>query len=81
MKLSNDLEFNDAIQPISLPSPNYSDHHLLFSPDLIFVAYGSEEIDTEEAKMFAKNFKGDDSELLRTKHVNVMKNRNLSDHV
>ena len=73
LKLSNDLEFNDAIQPISLPSPNYSDHHLLFSHDLIFAGYGSEEIDTEEAKTFAKTFKGDDLELLRTKNVNIMK--------
>ena len=73
LKLSNDLEFNDAIQPISLPSQNYSDHHILFSHDLIFAGYGHEEMDAEEAKTFAKTFKGDDSELLRTKHVNIMK--------
>ena len=72
LKLSNDLEFNDAIQPISLPSQNYSDSDLFFD-DLIFAGYGVEEMDAEEAKFFVKHFKGDDSELLRTKHVNVMK--------
>ena len=67
LKLSNDLEFNDAIQPISLPGQNCSDS------DLIFAGYGVEQMDAEEAKNFAKTFKGDDSEMLRTKHVNVMK--------
>jgi hypothetical protein len=49
LKLSNDLEFNDAIQTISLPSTGYSDYNL-FSSELIFAGYGFEEIDTEEAK-------------------------------
>ena len=49
LKLSNDLEFNDAIQPISLPSPSYSNHNL-FSNELIFAGYGCEEIDSEETK-------------------------------
>ena len=35
--------------------------------------YGSEEIDTEEAKFFAKTFKGNDSQILRTKQVNIIK--------
>ena len=43
LKLSNDLEFNDAIQPISLPSPNYTKYDLLFE-ELIFAGYGSEEV-------------------------------------
>lgn len=42
LKLSNDLEFNDAIQPISLPSLNYTKYDLLFE-ELIFAGYGSQK--------------------------------------
>ena len=61
LKLSNDLEFNDAIQPISLPSPNYTKYDLLFE-ELIFAGYGSEKL-----------FQGDTSKKFRTKDVNIMK--------
>ena len=73
LKLSNNLKFDDAIQPISLPSSNYHNYNL-FSGDLIFAGYGSEEINTKQAeriqyvavkyKYFMKT---------RTKDVNVMK--------
>ena len=50
LKLSNDLEFNDAIQTISLPSAASYSNYNLFSSELIFAGYGFEEIDTEESK-------------------------------
>ena len=75
LKLTNNLKFNDAIWPISSPIPNYSDHHILFSPELIFAGYGSEEIDTEEAKFFANTFKGNVLQILRTKQVNIIKKK------
>ena len=49
LELSNDLEFNDAIQPISLPSTSYLKYNL-YASELIFAGYGSEEIGTEETK-------------------------------
>ena len=69
LKLSNDLEFNDAIQPISLPSLNYTKYDLLFE-ELIFAGYGSEKFNTEEGKLFQG---GDASKNFRTKAVNSMK--------
>ena len=80
LKLSNDLEFNDAIQPISLPSTSYSNYDL-FSSELIFAGYGCEEIDTEEAKkidfyveMLNHNRDADFNFIKkRTKKVNNMK--------
>ena len=73
LKLSNYLKFNGAIQPISLPSSNYPKYNL-FSGDLIFAGYGSEEIDTKQAERIqdvAMKYKY----ILktRTKDVNVMK--------
>ena len=53
LKLSNDLEFNDAIQPISLSSPNYTMYNLI-SEELIFGGYGSLEVDTEEENIMKK---------------------------
>jgi len=50
LELSNDLEFNDAIQTISLPSAASYSNYNLFSSELIFAGYGFEEIDTEESK-------------------------------
>ena len=74
LKLSNDLEFNDAIQPISLPSTNYSNYDE-FSSEVMFAGYGFEEIDKEEAKKI--NFYGDTLNhnyiKERTKKVNNMK--------
>ena len=79
LKLSNDLEFNDAVQSISLPSPNYPNYHL-FSSELIFAGYGAEEIDsfTRVVVQFQKKIQGDASEYLkfiekRTKMVKNMK--------
>ena len=46
LKLSNNLEFNDAVQPIFLPSSNATKYDLLFE-ELIFAGYGSEKVDTE----------------------------------
>ena len=82
LKLSNDLEFNDAIQPISLPSPNYSNYNL-FSSELIFAGYGFEEMYTEKTKkeifyVEMLNHNRDASQYFnffqkRTKKVNNMK--------
>ena len=76
LKLSNDLEFNDAIQPISLPSTSYSSYNL-FSSELIFAGYGYEEIDTEETKKenFYVEMLNRNRDLIkkRTKKVNNMK--------
>ena len=79
LKLSNDLEFNDAIQPISLPSRNYPNYNL-FSSELIFAGYGAEEIDgfTRVVVQFQKKVQGNASEYLkfiekRTKMVKNMK--------
>ena len=74
LKLSNDLEFNDAVQPISLPSTSYSNYDE-FSGEVMFAGYGFEEIDKEEAKKI--NFYGDTLNhnyiKERTKKVNNMK--------
>ena len=50
LKLSNNLEFNDAVQPIFLPSSNATKYDLLFE-ELIFAGYGSEEINITAKKV------------------------------
>ena len=50
LKLSNNLEFNDAVQPIFLPSSNATKYDLLFE-ELIFAGYGSEEVDIRAKKV------------------------------
>ena len=80
LKLSNDLEFNDAVQPISLPSTSYSNYDD-FSSEVMFAGYGFEEIDTKEAKkmnfyvdMLNHNRDADFNSIKkRTKKVNNMK--------